>query len=64
MSKRCTKLSFEYRQRAAEVGLSAMKAIEDAEMMRLLHQALSWIQLAENEETIADAERLDRMSIS
>lgn len=41
-----------------------MKAIEDAEMMRLLHQALSWIQLAENEETIADAERLDRMSIS
>ncbi len=64
MSKRCTKLSFEYRQRAAEVGLSAMQAVEDVEMMRLLHQALSWIQLAENEETIAEADRLGRMSLS
>ena len=64
MSKRCTRLSFEYRQRAAEVGRSAMRAIEDVEMLRLLHQALSWIQLAENEEAIAESERHDRISVS
>jgi hypothetical protein len=41
-----------------------MRAIEDVEMLRLLHQALSWIQLAENEEAIAESERHDRISVS
>lgn len=35
-----------------------MESTEDAEMLRLLHQALSWIQLAENEELMLDSERM------
>jgi hypothetical protein len=64
VSKWCTKLSFEYRRRAADVGKSALQADEDVEVMRLLHQALSWIQLAENEETLTEAEQIDRISLS
>ena len=48
-------LSLTYRLRASAVGRQAYQ-IEDAdEMLRQLHQALSWIQLAENEEALTTA---------
>lgn len=48
-------LSLTYRLRASAVGRQAYE-IEDAnEMLRQLHQALSWIQLAENEEALTAA---------
>ena len=58
MSARITGISLQYRRRAAEVGQRAMESTDDAEMMRLLHQALSWIQLAENEELMLNSEPL------
>jgi hypothetical protein len=58
MGARITNISLQYRRRAAEVGQQAMESKDDAEMMRLLHQALSWIQLAENEELILSSEPL------
>jgi hypothetical protein len=48
-------LSLTYRLRASAVGKQAYE-IEDAEeMLRQLHLALSWIQLAENEEALTAA---------
>jgi hypothetical protein len=38
------------------VGRKAIESPDDAEMLRLLHQALSWIQLAENEELMSNAQ--------
>jgi hypothetical protein len=58
MGARITSISLQYRRRAAEVGQQAMESKDDAETMRLLHQALSWIQLAENEELILSSEPL------
>ncbi len=51
-----TAKSLQYRKRAAELAQKADKAAE-AEQADLLQQALSWIQLAENEEMIAEAEK-------
>ncbi len=56
MSAHITSTSLQYRKRAAEVGKKAMESADDAEMLRLLHQALSWIQLAENEELMLNSE--------
>lgn len=58
MGARITNISLQYRRRAAEVGIKAMESQDDAEMMRLLHQALSWIRLAENEEMLLSPEPL------
>lgn len=58
MSAHITSISLRYRKRAAEVGQKAMETTEHAEMLRLLHEALSWIQLAENEELMLNCERL------
>lgn len=58
MSAHMTRTSLQYRKRAAEVGQKAMESTDDAEMLRLLHQALSWIQLAENEELMLNSEPL------
>jgi hypothetical protein len=58
MSAQMTSVSFQYRQRAADAGRQAMDSADDAEMFRLLQQALSWIQLAENEEMMAQAQPL------
>lgn len=56
MSAHITRTSLQYRKRAADVGQKAMECADDAEMLRLLHQALSWIQLAENEEVMLNCE--------
>lgn len=58
MGAHITSTSLQYRRRAAEVGQKAMETTDDAEMLRLLHQALSWIQLAENEELMLTSEPL------
>jgi len=39
-----------------------MESADDAEMLRLLHQALSWIQLAENEELMLNSQPLTSAS--
>lgn len=55
MSAQMTSISLQYRRRAAEAGRQAMDSADQNEMFRLLQQALSWIQLAENEEMLAQA---------
>lgn len=62
MSAHITSTSLRYRKRAAEVGQQAMESADDAEMLRLLHQALSWIQLAENEELMLNSQPLTSAS--
>ena len=56
MSAYVTRISLQYRRRAADVGRQAIESSDDAETLRLLHQALSWIQLAENEEVMSKSE--------
>lgn len=56
MSAYLTSISLQYRRRAADVGRKAIESPDDAEMLRLLHQALSWIQLAENEELMSNSQ--------
>jgi hypothetical protein len=48
-------LSLTYRLRASAVGRQAYEIEDTDEMLRQLHQALSWIQLAENEEALTAA---------
>lgn len=45
--------SIQYRRRAARLGQLADAEPADDKMLALMHQALSWIQLAENEELLA-----------
>jgi hypothetical protein len=42
----------EFRRRASTVGKQAMQTADLEQMLKLLQQALSWIQLAENEEAL------------
>lgn len=48
-------ISLTYRLRASAVGKQAYQIEEAGEMLRQLNQALSWIQLAENEEALTAA---------
>jgi hypothetical protein len=50
-----TRTSLIYRRRAAAAARLAEAETDEAKMLPLIHQALSWIQLAENEEAIEAA---------
>ena len=47
-----TPQSLAYRRRASAVGKRAYEIEDTEKMLRQLHEALSWIQLAENEEVL------------
>lgn len=49
--------SLRYRLRASQLGRIADAQTDEARMLSLVQQALSWIQLAENEEFLAQAAR-------
>jgi two-component system, response regulator PdtaR len=49
--------SLRYRLRASQLGRIADAQTDEARMLSLVQQALSWIQLAENEEFLAQADR-------
>jgi hypothetical protein len=51
-SMKTTPQSIIYRRKAAELGRMAEAEPEEEKMLPLLAQALSWIQLAENEELL------------
>jgi hypothetical protein len=56
MASRTNPQSLAYRRKAADLAKAA-EAEEDAERIaNLVKQALAWIQIAENEEALADAE--------
>jgi CheY-like chemotaxis protein len=50
--------SIRYRRRAARLGQQADAETSEEKMLPLMHQALSWIQLAENEEFLAQADTI------
>ncbi len=50
-----TRTSLIYRIRAAAAARLAEAELDEAKMLPLMHQALSWIQMAENEEAIEAA---------
>lgn len=52
VNRHVSPLSLTYRLRASAVGRQAYEIEDPDEMLRQLHQALSWIQLAENEEIL------------
>jgi len=52
-----TAQSLIYRQRASDLGRLAAAETDELKMLPLVHQALGWIQLAENEEMLAEANR-------
>jgi two-component system, response regulator PdtaR len=45
-----------YRRRASQLGHMADVQIDEAKMLHLIEQALSWIRLAENEEFLANVD--------
>jgi hypothetical protein len=45
--------SLYYRQKASELGRRASLASDDQQKFKLLHEALQWIHLAENEEVLS-----------
>jgi hypothetical protein len=55
VNRHVSPLSLTYRLRASSVGQQAYEIEDPDEMLRQLHQALSWIQLAENEEVLTAA---------
>ena len=52
---RMTEQSKHYRRRAQQLALKADATTDETETLRLVHEALSWVQLAENEEALSDA---------
>lgn len=60
VNRHLSPLSLTYRLRASAVGQQAYEIDDPDEMVRQLHQALSWIQLAESEEALTAA----RVSVS
>lgn len=55
LADRLTPLSIRYRRIAAEFARKAEAIQEQKEALLLVDSALSWIQLAENEETLKEA---------
>jgi hypothetical protein len=51
-AKSLTARSEHFRRVAARIGAEALREADNERMLRLLHQALSWIALAENEELL------------
>lgn len=49
---KATQQSLVYRRKAAELARLVEAEPDEAKMLSLLHQALGWIQLAENEELL------------
>lgn len=52
-SVKSTQQSLIYRRKASEFARLAEAEPDEIKMLPLLHQALSWIQMAENEEFLA-----------
>ena len=52
-----TRASLQYRQKAASLGQMACVEKDARKVRSMLHDAVSWIQLAENEELLASEHR-------
>jgi hypothetical protein len=53
--------AFSYRTKASRLGRQAWAERDEAKMLRLLQEALAWIELAQNEELLAGAGRPQRL---
>jgi hypothetical protein len=53
VSVKTTDQSLVYRRKAAEFARLAEAEMDEIKLLPLIHQALSWIQMAENEEFLA-----------
>lgn len=56
-------VAMRYRRRASALAEEADRCVDDHEKLRILHEALSWVQLAENDEFI-DETAIEKRDLS